>query len=108
MVILEKYTGTKKYIFPDGKLADKTAVLERYPTALDNIWIVHTDEGGEIFLYLYLLSNFRSLYNIAPELSESEAIQAIQDRMNEPPPEQPDESDADDILNILLGVEKNG
>ena len=111
MNILEKYTGEKNYVFPDGKLADQTAVLERYPTALDNVWIVHTDEGGEILLYLYLLSNFRSLYSIDPALNESEAIQAIQDKMNEPPPPAPQDvlsnEQTTEIFNILLGGSKN-
>jgi len=86
-VILEKYTGTKPYVFPDGKLADKNGVLERYPTALSVTWLAHTDEGGEMLWYLYLLSSFRSVYNVPSSLNETQAIQYIEDKMNEVPRE---------------------
>ena len=84
MVKLEKYTGDKNYVFPNGDLADKNAVLEKYPTALDYTWLVHTDDGGEIFLYLYLLSNFRSLYDVPSSMNEAQAMQMIEDKMNNP------------------------
>ena len=87
MVVLEKYTGVKSYIFPDGKLADKNAVLERYPTALSTTWIVHTDEGGEMLYYLYLLSSYKNQYDVPNGLTEAQTIQFIQDEMNKPPPE---------------------
>lgn len=99
MVVLEKYTGEKDYVFPDGRLADVNAVLAKYETALNYTWIVHTDDGGEILLYLYLLSNFRALYEIDPLLSDDDAIQAIQDKMNEPPEEV--ESDVYERVNRL-------
>jgi len=88
MVVLEKYTGSKTYMFASDKTkADENAVLERYPMALEFTHIVHTNEGGETLLYLYSLSDMRSNYSLDSSLTENQAIAEIQRLMNLPPPE---------------------
>ena len=43
MKIIEKYTGEKVYMFPNGALATKEAVLESFPAALSFVHVVETD-----------------------------------------------------------------
>jgi len=112
MTVLEKYTGAKTYAWPDGRIADRDSVLARFPAALTFTHIVHTDEGGEILLYLYNLSNMRSLYKIDTALSETAAIAEIQRIMNLPPPEPVEgtmtNEEITDFISSMLGGYVNG
>ena len=47
MKIVEKYTGEKTYMFPNGALATKEEVLKQFPAALAFVHYVETDENGE-------------------------------------------------------------
>ena len=85
MKILEKYTGEKTFMFPNGKLATKEAVLESFPAALTFVHIVETDENGEVMWAFQNLSAMRTLHNIDKALTEEEAIAALQDIINTPP-----------------------
>ena len=85
MKILEKYTGEKTYMFPNGKLATKEAVLESFPAALTFVHIVETDENGEVMWAFQNLSAMRTLHNVDKSLTEEEAIVALQDIINTPP-----------------------
>lgn len=87
MKIIEKYTGEKVYMFPNGSIADKEAVLKSSPAALTFVHIVETDESGEVMFALQNLSAMKSIYNIPKDMPEDEAIQAIQDIVNAPAPE---------------------
>ena len=82
MKIIEKYTGEKTYMFPNGAIATKEAVLSQFPAALTFVHIVETDEAGEVMFALQNLSAMRSLYEIEKSLSEEEAITAIQTAIN--------------------------
>ena len=85
MKILEKYTGEKIYMFPNGALATKEAVLDQFPAALSFVHIVETDENGEVMWAFENLSAMRTMHNIDKSLSESEAISALQEIINTPP-----------------------
>ena len=85
MKIIEKYTGEKVYMFPNGALATKDAVLKQFPAALDFAHIVETDEAGEVMFALQNLSAMRTFYKIDKSLTEVEAIAAIQEKVNEEP-----------------------
>ena len=85
MKIIEKYTGEKTYMFPNGALATKEAVLKQFPAALAFAHIVETDEAGEVMFALQNLSAMRTFYNIDKSLTEAEAIAAIQEKVNEEP-----------------------
>lgn len=87
MKIIEKYDGTKTYMFPNGKLATKEAVLSKFESALTFPHIVETDENGEVMFALQNLSAMRTFYNIDKSLSEDEAIAKIQEIVNTPPAE---------------------
>lgn len=84
MKILEKYTGERVYMFPNGALATKEAVLEQFPAALSFTFVVTTDENHEVMWGMDNLSGLRSHFNIDSSLSEDEAIAAIQEIINAP------------------------
>lgn len=83
MKIIEKYTGEKTYMFPNGVLATKEAVLAEFPSALVFTHVVETDENGEVMWAMQNLSAMRSMYNIDKGLSESQAIEKLQELVNE-------------------------
>ena len=80
-----KYTGEKTFMFPNGELATKEAVLNKFSAALSFTHIVETDENEEVMWALQNLSATRSQMGIDPSLSEDEAIKAIEDIINNPP-----------------------
>lgn len=84
MLVIEKYTGEKPYMAPNGDLYTKEAVLRDFPAALAFVHIVTTDENGEVLFALENLSAVRSLHGIDASLTEDEAIAAIQDIVNTP------------------------
>lgn len=94
MIKLELYTGEKTYMFPNGKVATKGVVLEKYPAAEAFTFVVQTNESGEVMEGFFPLSTLRSRHGIAKELSDEEAVQAIEDIMNTPAPELEPEPDA--------------
>lgn len=85
MKIVEKYTGEKTYMFPNGALATKEAVLEQFPAALAFVHFVETDENGEVMWAFQNLSAMRTQYGIDKSLSESEALAKIQEIINTEP-----------------------
>lgn len=84
---IEKYTGDKTYMFPNGAIATKEAVLKQFPAALTFVHYVETDENGEIMWAFQNLSAMRTMYEIDSSLSEDEALAKIQEIINTPPPE---------------------
>ena len=87
MKILEKYTGEKTYMFPNGAIATPERVLEQFPAALTFVHVVETDEAGEVMWAFDNLSALRSIHNIDKSLSEPEAIEALQEIINYVPEE---------------------
>lgn len=102
MKILEKYTGDKFYMFPNGVLATKEAVLESFPSALTFVHVVETDEAGEVMWAFQNLSAMRSMYNIDKSLTEEEAIMALQEAINTPPPIVEDAPSAEERIAAAL------
>lgn len=82
---VEKYTGDKVYMFPNGAIADKAAVLKSFPAALTFVHVVETDENGEVMWAFNNLSALRSMHNIDKSLSEEEAIAKLQEIVNTVP-----------------------
>ena len=91
---LEKYTGTKTYMFPNGALATPQVMLAQFPAVAHFAHIIETDEGGEVCFAVQNLSAMRGIYGIDPALTEAEAIAAIETILNTPTPEpEPDASE---------------
>lgn len=84
---IEKYTGDKTYMFPNGAIATKEAVLKQFPAALSFVHFVETDENGEIMWAFQNLSAMRTMYEIDSSLSEEEALRKIEEIINTPPAE---------------------
>lgn len=84
---IEKYTGDKTYMFPNGAIATKEAVLKQFPAALSFVHFVETDENGEIMWAFQNLSAMRTMYEIDSSLSEEDALKKIEEIINTPPPE---------------------
>lgn len=87
MIICEKYTGNKTYMFPNGSLGTKEAVLKQWPAALTFTHIVETDEEGQVMWAFNNLAAMKSMYNIDKSLTEEEAIAKLQEIRNTPPAE---------------------
>ena len=84
---VEKYTGDKTYMFPNGAIATKEVVLKKFPAALTFTHFVETDENSEVMWAFQNLSAMRTLYKIDSSLSEDEALAKIQEIINTSPPE---------------------
>lgn len=85
MKILEKYTGEKTYMFPNGAIATREAVLEQFPAVLTFAHVVETDESGEVMWAISNLSAMRTLHKIDASLTQEEAIEALQEIINTEP-----------------------
>lgn len=85
MKIIEKYTGNKVYMFPNGALATPEVMQKKFPAVLAFAHIIETDEAGEVAFAVQNLSAMRSLHGIDKSLSEEEAIAAIQEIVNTKP-----------------------
>lgn len=85
MKIIEKYTGEKTYMFPNGALATKEAVLQQFPAALTFTHIVETDEEGQVMWAFQNLAAMKSIHGIAKETPEADAIAQLQEIINTVP-----------------------
>ena len=97
---LEKYTGDKTYMFPNGVLATPEKILEQFPAVLTFTHVIETDEAGEVCFAVENLSAMRSIYEIDKNLTEDEAITKIEEIINTPPPE-PEPSAQERIASAL-------
>ena len=86
MIKLELYTGEKDYVTPSGVLYSKEQVLEEFPAALSVPFVVETNSKGRIIFGMSALDTLCSVYNIDDELSDDEAIAAIEAIRNTPTP----------------------
>lgn len=87
MRYFEKYTGEKTYLFPNGSIGTKNAVLESFPAALEYTFVVETDESKQIMLGMNSIITLKSIYNIPFETTDDDAIAQIQEAANAPSPE---------------------
>lgn len=85
MKVIEKYTGTKTYMFPNGAIATPAIMEENYPAITVFTHIIETDSTGEVCFAVQNLSAMRDFYEIDATLTEAEAIDAMQVIINTPP-----------------------
>jgi hypothetical protein len=95
-----KYDGTKTFMYPNGAIATKERILQDFPAALTFTHIIETDEAEEVCFAVQNLSAMRGIYNIDKNLTEEEAIVAIQEVINAPEPE-PEPSAEERIASAL-------
>lgn len=84
---VEKYTGNKTYMFPNGELATPERMLQQFPAILTFTHMIETDEAGQVAFAVQNLSAMRGVYGIDSTLTEDEAISAIEVVLNTPEPE---------------------
>lgn len=87
MLKIEKYTGSKTYMFPCGEIATPEKVKEKFPACLAFTHIAETDESGQVLYALQNLEAVRSQFGIESSLSEVEKIKKIEEIRNTPAPE---------------------
>ncbi len=87
MIKIEKYTGEKTYMYPNGSIATPEKVKEDFPAILVYPHIIETDEAGQVLFAVDNLSAVRTNLNIDSSLSENEAIAKIEEIRNAPEPE---------------------
>lgn len=87
MIKIEKYDGSKTYMFPNGELATPERVKKDYPAVEAFTHIVETDEAGQVMFAIQNLAAIKSQMGISVSTSEEEAIKQIEDIRNAPPPE---------------------
>ena len=87
MVKIEKYTGNKTYMYPNGALATPDTIKNDFPAVEAFVHIIETDEAGQVCFAVQNLAAVRSQMAIDSSLSEDEAIARIEELRNAPIPE---------------------
>lgn len=81
MIKIKKYNPNDTYMLGNGEVGHE-AVVKHFPGVTHFPHLVETDEGGEIAYAIQLISAMRNFHDIDPELSEADALQAIEDKIN--------------------------
>ena len=85
MLKLEKFDGTKTYMFPNGDIATPERMRADFP-AID--MFPHVLEiNGDVCQAVMSLNALRQIHTVDDGLDEAEAILAIEVEMNKPQPE---------------------
>lgn len=87
MVKIEKYTGKKTYMYPNGALATPDTIKKDFSAVEAFTHIIETDEAGQVCFAVQNLAAVRSQLGIDSTLTEDEAILAIEEIRNAPIPE---------------------
>ena len=87
MIKIEKFTGDKTYMYPNGALATPDTIKNDFPAIEAFPHIIETDEAGQVCFAVQNLAAVRSQMGIDSALTEDEAIAAIEELRNAPIPE---------------------
>lgn len=87
MLKLEKFDGTKTYMFPNGEIATPERIRMQFPAV--DVFPHVIEVNGDVCQAVMSLSALRSMHNIDAELSETDAIQAIETIINTTPVYEP-------------------
>ena len=82
MIKIEKFDGTKTYMFPNGEIATPARLREQFPAIEHFVHVIEVN--GEVCQAVMNLSALRNHHKISDELTESEAIAAIEVIVNTP------------------------
>lgn len=85
MIRLEKYDGSKTYMFPNGAVATPEVVRAKYPAV--DVFPHIIEVNGNVLQAIMELSAMRGIHNIDEALTEAEAITALETIINTPAPE---------------------
>lgn len=87
MLKIEKFTGEKTYMYPNGALATSEIIKKDFPAVEFFTHIIETDEAGQVCFAVQNLAAVRSQMGIDSSLTEDEAIAKIEELRNAPLPE---------------------
>ena len=85
MLKLEKFTGSKTYMFPNGDIATPERIISDFPAIQTFPHVLEIN--GNVCQAVMELQALRGIHNIDENLTDDEAIEAIEVIMNTPPPE---------------------
>jgi len=85
MIKLEKFDGTKTYMFPNGVLATPEVIRLQFP-AVDTFTHV-IEVNGDVCQAVMNLNALRQIHGIDVALNELDSIIALEVILNTPPPE---------------------
>jgi len=85
MLKLEKFDGQKTYMFPNGEVATPERIITDFPAVEQFPHVLEVN--GDVCQAVMNLNALRQMHDIPAELTEDEAIQAIEDIINAPQPE---------------------
>ena len=89
MTKVKRYDSNKTYMYPNGQLATPEDIKKRYPAVEVFPHIVETDQQEQILYALENLSGARNSRGIDAELSDEEAVKAIEEIINAPQTNEP-------------------
>lgn len=81
-IYLKKYDSKDTYMSPANTVLDAARVKTNYPATQYFAFVVQTNKTGEIMYGLYNLASMRDRYDISDDLTEDEAITALEQAMN--------------------------
>lgn len=87
MIKIEKFTGNKTYMYPNGAIATAEKLKADFPAVEIFPHIIETDEAGQVCFAVQNLAAVSSQMGIDPALTENEAISKIEELRNTPAPE---------------------
>lgn len=87
MIKIEKYNGSKTYMFPNGDIATPEVVKAKFPAVSIFTHIVETDDAGQVLFAIQNLAAIKSQMGIDSNLSDEASIRQIENLRNAPPPE---------------------
>jgi len=82
MLKLEKFDGTKTYMFPNGAVATPEAIRKQFP-AVDHFPHV-IEVNGDVCQAVINLNALANIHEVDSELAEVDKIAAIETKMNAP------------------------
>lgn len=86
MLKIEKFDGTKTYMYPNGEVATPERIRADFPAV--DLFPHVIEVNGDVCQAVMALSACRHHYNVPDEIIEEGAtIQFIQDKINTPEPE---------------------
>lgn len=85
MLKLEKFDGTKTYMFPNGAVATPEAIRAQFPAA--DVFPHVLEINGDVCQAVMSLAALRALHNVDAALTEGEAVATIEAIVNAPAPE---------------------
>lgn len=85
MLKLEKFTGNKTYMFPNGHVATPDRIRQDFPAV--DVFTHVLEVNGNVCQAVMELGALRGIHGIEESYTDDEAILLIQEKMNAPQPE---------------------